>query len=209
MIREFGDSKVRLGDIHDKSEIYSLLNGIKAKIFYSDPPWGDGNIKYWDTMNKKMNGIFTSTGNFDIDVFLDHVLDYAVNFTDGWVVIEYGNRWVDKVKEKAKNAGLHYCDSVETLYGSKKKPYTMQVMFFRTDKPLKIDLSTIHHTINNQTVQAVFDLLFSGHLMEGEYAIDTSCGLGLTAKAALSHNMNFIGNELNATRIQKTYARFK
>ena len=31
----------------------TLLEGRKANILYSDPPWGDGNLKFWATMNKK------------------------------------------------------------------------------------------------------------------------------------------------------------
>ena len=29
-----------------------LLNGEKAHILYTDPPWGDGNMKYWCTLNR-------------------------------------------------------------------------------------------------------------------------------------------------------------
>ena len=30
-----------------------LLEGSKAHILYTDPPWGDGNMKYWCTLNKR------------------------------------------------------------------------------------------------------------------------------------------------------------
>ena len=40
----------------EKVDINYLLKGEKARIFYSDPPWSDGNLKYWNTMRNKMSG---------------------------------------------------------------------------------------------------------------------------------------------------------
>tara|TARA_R110000737_G_scaffold166014_1_gene193262 strand:+ start:891 stop:1076 length:186 start_codon:yes stop_codon:yes gene_type:complete len=57
MIYKIGEHTVRHGDIHNEIEINELTQNIKANIFYSDPPWGSGNLKYWDTMNKKQNNI--------------------------------------------------------------------------------------------------------------------------------------------------------
>ena len=129
MIYKIGEHTVRHGDIHNEIEINELTQNIKANIFYSDPPWGSGNLKYWDTMNKKQNNINTSTNNFNVDVFLGTVLDNAVKHTDGWVVIEYGKRWIDKVITMATERGLIYCGQVETLYSGTHK---MEIMFFRT-----------------------------------------------------------------------------
>ena len=48
-----GNHRVRHGDIMEG--IDSLMEGQKADFIYSDPPWGQGNITYWQTMNVKMN----------------------------------------------------------------------------------------------------------------------------------------------------------
>ena len=134
-------------------------------------------------------------------------MSYAKKYTDGWAVIEYGKQWNDVLIEKAKKKGFHYCGTVETLYGGGRP---LDVNFFRTDKVMEIpNKDKIYHTKDNTTVQVIFDSLFDGKDMSGKWAMDLCCGLGLTAKAALSHDMNFVGNELNEARIQKTYKRFK
>lgn len=208
MIQQVNKHKVGNFDIHKVASISKLLGNAKADIFYSDPPWGNGNIKYWDTINKKQNDIETSTGNFDAEKFLDIVLSYAVKHTNGWVIIEYGKRWEKLVIAMAEARGLKYCGSVETLYGS--KPFNvMDVHYFRTDKVHPIDTTKVHHTVNNATVQVVFDSLFTGVDMEDKIGIDLCCGLGLTAKACISHNMKFIGNELNKHRLQSTLKRLE
>ena len=45
MIYKIGEHTVRHGDIHNEIEINELTQNIKANIFYSDPPWGSGNLK--------------------------------------------------------------------------------------------------------------------------------------------------------------------
>lgn len=40
-----GKHKVRHGDVND--DLSPLLGNDKIRLMYSDPPWGEGNIKYW------------------------------------------------------------------------------------------------------------------------------------------------------------------
>ncbi len=202
MIYEIGKHKVRLGDIHELEEIKDLTEGVKADIFYSDPPWGEGNIKYWDTMNKKQNGITESTGKFNVDVFLGLVLDNAVEHTNGWVVIEYGKRWVTKVINMGTSRGLKYCGRIETVYGG---THTNEIIFFRTDKIVTIDLSSIFHLTGYKCVKEIFKLL----KVEEGIGMDLCCGCGFTAQACIDNGMTFIGNELNKKRLDKTIDRLK
>jgi predicted methyltransferase len=201
MIYEIGRHKVRHGDVHEQAEISKLTMGVKADIFYSDPPWGAGNIKYWDTMNKKMNGITESTGNFNVDIFLGVVLDNAMKHTDGWVVIEYGKRWVDKVKAMAKERGLVYCGQVETLYSGTN---VMEIIFFRTDSAQPIDLTGIYHLTGYKCVKEIFKLLKP---TDGGIGMDLCCGMGYTAQACIDNGLQFVGNELNKKRLDKTIVR--
>ncbi len=201
MIYQIGGHKVRHGDIHDEAGVKKLTSGVKADIFYSDPPWGTGNIKYWDTMNKKMNGINDSTGNFNVDVFLGVVLDNAKRHTNGWVVIEYGKRWVDKVKSMARERGLIYCGQVEARYSGDN---LLEIIFFRTDEERHIDLSGIYHLSGYKCVKEIFKLLSP---QEGGVGMDLCCGMGYTAQACVDNGMSFVGNELNKKRLGKTILR--
>lgn len=55
MIQRIGIHSVALGSVEDIN-YQELLQGKRASILYTDPPWGDGNVRYWATMNKKMTG---------------------------------------------------------------------------------------------------------------------------------------------------------
>jgi 16S rRNA G966 N2-methylase RsmD len=51
MITDIGIHRVQHGDIMNGLD--ELMEGDKADFIYSDPPWGQGNLTYWQTMNKK------------------------------------------------------------------------------------------------------------------------------------------------------------
>ena len=73
MITEIGPHRLRHGNLHDG--IGDLMLGERADIVYADPPWGPGNLKFWQTMNHKMTG--AEPLPTDIDAFLDCVLATA------------------------------------------------------------------------------------------------------------------------------------
>lgn len=203
MIKNIGKHRIRHGDIHDESGVSKLVGKSVADIFYSDPPWGSGNLRYWDTMNKKQNGITDTTGNFDVDVFLHTVLQNAAELTDGWVVIEYGKQWIDKVIKIAEEEGLTYCTKVEALYANN---LPLEIIFFRTDGYEELDVSSIHHLKGYGCVKAIFKLLKPA---SGGVGMDLCCGMGYTAQACIDNGLAFIGNELNLSRLKKTIARLE
>ena len=49
---KIGNHLVESKDIFDLA-VDAMLAGVEAKVFYCDPPWGDGSVKYWNTMNRK------------------------------------------------------------------------------------------------------------------------------------------------------------
>lgn len=209
MVTTIGKHRVRHGDVHNQAEIANLVGTDKADIFYSDPPWGTGNIKYWDTINQKMNGDAGSTGNFDVDAFLKTVLGYAKKYTDGFVVIEYGKQWNAKVKQFASEAGLIFCNEVETLYGSGQQNLPMDILVFHTSKAVNIDLSNTYHTKGYNTVSTLFTYLINQSERKSNIGMDLCCGMGYTAKACIQNKMRFIGNELNRARLDKTIKRLE
>jgi len=204
MIYQIGKHRVRHGDVADESGISELVSGATADIFYSDPPWGSGNLKYWETMNKKMNGVSSEFMTKDVGEFLDIVLGHSIRYTDGWVVIEYGKRWTDLLIQKALDHGLSFCGKVEALYGSSNHP--LDIVFFRTDGPRQIDLSPIYHLKGYKCVKEIFKLLKPS---SGGVGMDLCCGMGYTAQACIDNGLSFIGNEVNKARLNKTIARLE
>lgn len=207
MIQQIGKHKVRHGDVHAEAEIAQLMNGVTADIFYSDPPWGEGNLKYWQTMNRKMNSDAVDPINTKLDKFLDTVLGYAVKYTRGFVVIEYGLQWTDQVIAEAEKKGLIHCGTVETLYGSQNLP--LNVIVFHTNKQVNIDLSSVYHTKGYTTVKTMFALLKQASGKQDTIGADLCCGMGYTAQACIDNGMTFYGNELNKARLAKTIKRLQ
>lgn len=182
MIVEIGKHRVRHGNIYEQEEVAAFVGDDKADIFYSDPPWGSGNLRYWDTINKKMNdGAADYDFGFEVDRFLDVVLDSAVRFTDGWVVIEHGKRWTAMLIEKAIAKGLHYCGEVEALYNSGGKKHPLDIVVFHTAEPKALDLSPAYHTSGYHTVKTLFGILNAEGATTG---MDLCCGMGYTARPA-------------------------
>lgn len=199
MIYQVGPHRVRHGDINDP-ELESFLGATKADIFYTDPPWGEGNIKYWNTMNRKMNSDVIPVPPIQLRPFLDRVLSLAAAYTRGWVVVEYGKRWTEVVKTQAQKHGLHHCGTVECLYGSTNLP--LDLLVFNTSGVQPINLSSVYHQKGYKCVKAVFQLLTpSGGAGVG---MDLCCGLGYTARACVDSGLTFMGNELNLARLQET-----
>ena len=106
-LHKIGVHRVMHSDLFIDANIEKLVAGDKVDIFYCDPLWGTGAIKMFHTMNKKMTGVESANREVDNNDFLIKLLTYAKKYTKGYVVIEYGNRWVDAVKEAAKHCGLH------------------------------------------------------------------------------------------------------
>ena len=78
-ISQIGPHRVRHGSVMDSLD--ELMGAEKADLIYSDPPWGQGNVKYWQTMNKKMTG--SEPVDIDFDAFLGRLFEvyrkYAKN----------------------------------------------------------------------------------------------------------------------------------
>lgn len=207
-IYQIGKHRVRHGDVYDQKGIRDLIGGNRVHIFYSDPPWGAGNLKYWDTMNQKQNAEppRDPPGGFDVDLFLDKVLYNARTHTRGFVVIEYGKRWIDKVIQAAQIRGLYFCGQIETLYKSSSKYLPLEILVFHTDQVAEIDLSRAIHTAGYNTVHTIFSCLAPPR---GKTGADLCCGGGFTAQACIDHGMRFLGNELNWKRLQSTIKRLE
>lgn len=202
MIYQIGPHRVRHGDVGEGLDISQLVGGAIADVFYSDPPWGSGNLKYWETMNNKMNKVNTEVITKDVGEFLGMIMGYAAAYTCGWVVIEYGKRWVDSLIHRGKVEGLYFCGKVEAVYGGKNHP--VDIIFFHTEGAQPIDLSSVYHLKGYACVKEVFRLLAPA---AGGVGMDLCCGMGYTAQACIDNNMRFIGNELNYARLQKTIKR--
>lgn len=201
-ITQIGPHRVRHGDVYDSLD--ELLQGEKADLFYSDPPWGEGNLRYWQTMNYKMNGV--ERKDVDLVSFLHRVIDVAVTYTkdDAIIFFEYGCRWHDQFKAIAEGHGLHHICSTEMVYGSPARP-VMSLVFDKdgTHVPPVGYQESVYHTTGYKSLLAVMEPFSEGK----KSILDPCCGLGYTAKFAVDHGLAFFGNELNEKRLDRTIER--
>ena len=111
MIHEIGSHRFRHGDV--TKGISDLMRSDKAQIMYSDPPWGEGNIKYWATMNKKMTG--DTNVPVPLDTFLGSIFDAANRYVSHYLLIEYGIRWADMIQKRGEQAGFQHVEIIKLL----------------------------------------------------------------------------------------------
>jgi len=204
-ITKIREHKVRHGNVYDTEEIEKFIGEDRATLYYSDPPWGSGNLKYWDTINKRQNENVKESqdsSNFDITKFVTTILKESKKYTKGWVVIEYGQRWSDDVIKMAKEQGIFFCGKTYTLYRSGSKWLPVDMLVFNTEREIPLDLKGWSKIRNEQEIISWF--IKKVGIKEGSTIMDLCCGMGNTARVAMKHKCKFIGNELNESRLTKT-----
>lgn len=203
MVRTINGHRVRCGDVYDNLD--ELFDGEKVDVMYSDPPWGEGNLKYWQTMNHKMTG--AEKKPVDLNAFINRICEVATKYvkTGGLIFIEYGCKWNESFIEVANQHGLKLAGNVEMLYGNPKRPLMLNIFtngdsdFVATDEYL----ASIYHKTGFQSLEAALGPVTK----KGMRILDPCCGLGYTAKFAVKHGLTFYGNELNAKRLETTIER--
>lgn len=198
MITQIGNHRVKHGDL--MNGIDDLMEGRKAFIFYSDPPWGQGNLNYWQTINNRMTG--AERTQINLGSFLEKVFELATKHTSDWVFIEYGIKWKDLIISMGEKYGLVHLGVAEPKYRSGSKLLPLNLHIFNKNKVRLEDgyLEAISGTHGFETLRkAVLPISKAGELI-----LDPSCGMGFTAKVGVEAGMVFRGNELNEKRLQKT-----
>ena len=196
MIQTIGQHKIT-NDSIESPIVDSMLAGEKVDILYSDPPWGDGNLKYWATMNKKMTG--KEFKPLTYSALITRIVGLIHNYVDGHVFIETGTKWetetIDAIQGLVKNIRVY---RLQYRSGSKMLENVMIYGVTDTRHPMmQFDPSGMSgFEVPKQCIASVATL--------GGIVLDPCCGMGYSAKAAVGAGMRFRGNEFNAKRLQKT-----
>tara|TARA_R110000744_G_scaffold300441_1_gene409572 strand:+ start:474 stop:1103 length:630 start_codon:yes stop_codon:yes gene_type:complete len=180
-----------------------LLEGSKAHILYTDPPWGDGNMKYWCTLNKRHTGQEIEAMSYK--TLIKIIKDMIKNHVDGYVFLETGNKWLDETLEDVKD--VIYNEKVYSLrYKSGSKLLTNPVIVGTTNPNLVLpNLDALEGAIDEHSLKIAIPLLAK----EGAILLDPTCGMGNSARSAIQNKMRFVGNEFNSKRLEKTIISLK
>lgn len=202
MIQQIGPHRVRHGNVMDSAGIEALMAGELADIIYSDPPWGLGNLRYWQTMNKKMTGQDLGQAG-SLEAFLDQILSLSARYAKNILLIEYGVRWEEELKGMASAHGLTHVGRCTPIYSSANLPLHLHVF---AKQPVALPegyLQGLNGTKGFETVMRAT----APFAVPGGVVLDMCCGMGYSAQMAIRHGMRFRGNELNAARLAKTVKR--
>tara|TARA_R100001015_G_C4606298_1_gene161370 strand:+ start:700 stop:1332 length:633 start_codon:yes stop_codon:yes gene_type:complete len=207
MITQIGNHRVQRSDV--MNGIDSLMAGFKADFLYSDPPWGQGNLRYWQTINKRHTG--REKADIDFSEFLPFYFDMAYKHIKDLAVIEYGVGWRQDVILVCQQYGFTHHGTYTSRYGSAAKLLPLDVhiisksgSFIMPDE--KYFSEKCYELRGQHLVNFIFDYLLP---KDAELVLDPMCGMGYTAQAALNNGCIFFGNELNEKRLEKTIARLR
>ena len=205
MIQEIGLHKVQCQDI--MLGVDKLLSSEMADFVYSDPPWGQGNLRYWQTINHRHTG--NEKRDIDYIAFFNQFFSILKKYLKDIAVIEYGERWRDDFIKLANIYGFKHHGYCTSLYkaGSDLLPVDVHL----------ISKSGVHKMTDNfikgcyelrgqKLVKHAFDCYCP---KDAKIILDPMCGMGYTAQATIDKNLIFRGNELNAKRLDKTIARLE
>jgi hypothetical protein len=197
-ITTVGPHKVQHGDILQGLD--KLMGSDTADLFYSDPPWGEGNLNYWQTMNKKMTG--APKREQDLATFFAALFKVVRQYATGYVFLEYGIKWQDEFLDMATTNGqLEWLSTVTPKYRSGTGLYPYHLHLFRkigSAQPKRTLDPALNNTVGYATVKAAASQVTT----QGGILLDPCCGLGYSARLAIETGMVFRGNELNRARLQ-------
>ena len=196
---ELGGHRLHCGDL-TAGACAEVLKGEKADIVYTDPPWGIGALKYFDTVNQKMTGAKKAgatwegfCGNLAAEIEL-HTHETSR------VVIEMGPRFYpDIIRSMEANTKFSLRQLISTVYRGASDFLPMKVMLFGIDSTIPITERQVWGTHGDATVISVLSQLRG----PGKIVLDPCTGFGRTLKIADKFGMKFRGVEINSARMAR------
>lgn len=209
-IERIGRHKVKHGNLLDGIE--DLMGDDVAELGYSDPPWGVGNLKYWNTMNGKMNKGKLGHDQkacepYDVpsyENFIDFFYATCFRYVRNVLIVECGIQWRELLIDKAAEHGFKYHHGTcQPLYRSGSELLPNDLHLFSKDGQIDVpgNYFEVCESLRGASLPKAAVEPFA---KRGGIVLDPCCGMGYTAKAAIYHSMNFRGNELNEHRLNKT-----
>lgn len=167
------------------ADIMTLDGAPHYDICYTDPPWANQMVKFFQTIQTRDTGVVTENTLTDIFVKLGQLTS-----PNKPLYIEYSAFTYKEVVTILERLG-HKLYKVLVLETSYKKPYVL-LIFNTMVEPAKHEkgFGIVTDVVRQHNNPIVFDPF---------------AGLGLTAKAVVKGGGSYIGSELNANR----FAKFK
>lgn len=202
MIQIIGKHRVKCGNIMDG--IDDLMQGQMADFVYSDPPWGQGNLRYWQTMNHKMTG--AAPIEISYTDFMARYFEIVAKYAKDVIVIEYGWLWRADVIAQAAANGFKHGGVAPSFYSARNLPLDIH-LFSKSGKAQVTE--KFRNAADGKGFKVVSELFSVCCPDNAQIVLDPMCGMGYTAQAAKDRGLTFYGNELNEKRLEKTINRLQ
>ncbi len=176
------------GDIFIVGDVFDDVNFSripKAKLLYTDPPWGQPNL----SMYRNMVGFQTQP----FAVFLVELANRIKQYAPEYAFMEMGNRWVDSAVNACREAGM-VPELVYPIFYSRINPCSLiQIKVTASNSIGFID--AIRDRDDNITPGIIMDMF------KTESVFDPCLGLGATARNAWKRKMVVYGVEMVPQRL--------
>ena len=205
-VEHIGPHVVAVGDVQ-RGAVKSLVDvcdGELADIVYSDPPWGEGNLRYWRTQAgdaaRPAWSEFVETWTSTVSAALR---------PDGPMFVEMGLRWEANFARALEAVGRPIRYRWETQYKAGKGLLPVALLYsgpeLRGDfNPSPLRGPALPRACVHEAARAM-GLLGLPAVFRGT-VFDPCCGKGYTARAAVAAGMKFRGIELSPKRAGETIA---
>lgn len=195
-IREVGPHRIVCGDAL-AGGIEAVLQGEKADVVYTDPPWGQANLSYW--LNKA--GVAAAERRFDpfIEAFVQAIRDAGARY----VFLEMGVKWVDKALRCLGDYGYRHYETWATQYrsGSKILPTTL-TFAYEPGEALPDFVELPESRMGLPLVKWAIGCMNRGGV---RIVLDPCSGVGpFTGLACHAHGLIFRGVEINRDRFLRS-----
>jgi len=195
---QVGGHRVRCGNLTEG--LGDLMGGEKCDIFYTDPPWGQGKLKYFHTMQSALDGVQDSP--LSLPDFLDCLFGLAVANCKGIIIIEYGEKWEQNIRDAGDRAGVQFCGMAYPTYRGGKGLLPMHLHVYTMDPDVQPDPDYYGRVTDSHDYEMTRRAI-APFVVPGGIILDVCCGFGNTAKMALKSGMRFYGQELTQARLDR------
>lgn len=171
---------------------------------YTDPPWGDGNLRYWKTMHSKMSGVDEELlsqeelENRFVSLIVENVKDYAF--------IVYGKKQMQScvhklcARKEVKDVQIY-----SKKYQSGQKWLENVVICVTLNNAEIVDWSELKDKNGLDGLKYVCQKFQSRY----NTCLELFVGIGGYLKMLHEHNFTVCGNEMNTARLTKALSRLK
>lgn len=193
VVTDLGPHRVVVGDVQ-LGAVLRCMDGTRADVIYSDPPWGEANLRYWRT-----HASDPARPRWDLFVASWTASVAAVRAPNAPVFVEMGLRWADEFAQALERVGIVVTRRWTVQYRSGSRLLPNALLY--AGAPLREDFDP-----SDLDAEALPRACVAEVAVPGGVVLDPCCGKGFTARAAVAAGMRFRGVELNPARAEVTVA---